>query len=153
MVVLTSLAAFAFTCSAIPLGDPDSEMLLGTMQQELTRAQSSLAKSDPAPYFISYAVFDHENVAINASEGSLMSSVASKQRTADVTMRVGAPALDNTHGDGRESGIAASHFTDGNESRCGGARFVADDKQRIPSGGGGLYECENAEGCAVRGRR
>jgi TldD protein len=108
VAVVVSLAAFAVTCTALPLGDPDSEMLLGTMQQELTRAQSSLAKSDPAPYFISYAVFDRENLAINASEGSLMSSVASKQRTADVTMRVGAPALDNTHGDGRESGIAAS---------------------------------------------
>ncbi len=83
-------------------------MLLGTMQQELTRAQSSLAKSDPAPYYISYAVFDRENVAINASEGSLMNSVVSKQRSADVTMRVGAPALDNTHGEGRESGIASA---------------------------------------------
>jgi predicted Zn-dependent protease len=106
--VLAGLAAFALTCTAVPLADPDSEMLLGTMQQELTRAQSSLAKSDPAPYYISYAVFDHENVSINASEGSLMNSVSTKQRTADVTMRVGAPALDNTHGDGRESGIAAS---------------------------------------------
>jgi TldD protein len=108
VAVVLSLAAFAVTCTAQPLADPDSEMLLGTMQQELTRAQTSLAKSDPAPYYISYAVFDHENVSINASEGSLMSSVSSKQRTADVTMRVGAPALDNTHGDGRESGIAAS---------------------------------------------
>jgi TldD protein len=108
VAVVASLAAFAVTCTALPLGDPDSEMILGTMQQELTRAQTSLGKSDPAPYYISYAVFDHENVSINASEGSLMSSVTSKQRTADVTMRVGAPALDNTHGDGRESGIAAS---------------------------------------------
>jgi TldD protein len=108
LVVITCLAALAVTCTAVPLADPDSEMILGTMQQELTRAQTSLAKSDPAPYYISYAVFDHENVSINASEGSLMNSVASKQRTADVTMRVGAPALDNTHGDGRESGIAAS---------------------------------------------
>jgi len=108
VAVGVSLAAFAVTCTALPLGDPDSEMILGTMQQELTRAQTSLGKSDPAPYYISYAVFDHENVSINASEGSLMSSVTSKQRTADVTMRVGAPALDNTHGDGRESGIAAS---------------------------------------------
>nr|HEV7954895.1 metallopeptidase TldD-related protein [Candidatus Acidoferrales bacterium] len=106
--VVVSVAAFAVTCTALPLGDPDSEMLLGTMQQELARAQTSLAKTDPAPYYISYAVFDHENVSINASEGSLMSSIASKQRTADVTMRVGSPALDNTHGDGRESGIAAS---------------------------------------------
>jgi hypothetical protein len=108
VAVVASVAAFAVTCTALPLGDPDSEMILGTMQQELTRAQTSLGKSDPAPYYISYAVFDHENVSINASEGSLMSSVVSKQRTADVTMRVGAPALDNTHGEGRESGIAAS---------------------------------------------
>ena len=106
MTILAGLAAFALSCTAMPLGDPDSEMLLGTMQQELARAQTSLAKSDPAPYFISYSVFDRENVSINASEGSLMNSSDSKQRTADVTMRVGASALDNTHGDGRESGIS-----------------------------------------------
>jgi TldD protein len=108
VAVVTTLGAFAAVCGAVPLADPDSEMLLGTMQQELTRAQSSLAKSDPAPYYISYAVFDHENVSINASEGSLMNSLVTKQRSADVTMRVGAPALDNTHGDGRESGIASA---------------------------------------------
>src|ERR1700689_816516 len=72
LAVVAGVAAFALTCTALPLADPDSEMILGTMQQELTRAQTSLGKSDPAPYYISYAVFDHENVSINASEGSLM---------------------------------------------------------------------------------
>ena len=128
-------------------------MLLGTMQQELTRAQTSLAKSDPAPYYISYAVFDRENVAINASEGSLMSSVSSKQRTADVTMRVGAPALDNTHGDGRESGIAASTLPMGTnrDAMARGLWLMTNNEYRQASQ---IYhECENAEGGAVRRRR
>ncbi len=77
------------------------------MQQELTRAQTSLAKTEPAPYYISYSVFDQESVEISAAQGSLLNSMSSQRRSADVTMRVGTPALDNTHGPGRESGIAS----------------------------------------------
>ena len=32
---------------------PSSDALLATMNQELTRAKSELAKADPAPYFLS----------------------------------------------------------------------------------------------------
>ena len=90
-------------------------MLLGTMQRELTRAQTSLGKSDPAPYYISYAIFDHEDVSITASEGALLNSLDTQQRWADVTMRVGAIGLDNTHGEGRESGILGGALPLGND--------------------------------------
>jgi TldD protein len=100
------IAALALTGTAKPAADPQAEMLLGTLQQELTRAQTSLAKSDPSPYFIGYAVFDHETISISATEGSLLNSSNNHQRWADVTMRVGGVGLDNTHGEGRESGIS-----------------------------------------------
>jgi len=41
-----------------PAVDKGESILLTTMQSELERAKSSLAKSDPAPYFISYEVYD-----------------------------------------------------------------------------------------------
>ena len=103
--ILLSLAAFAAPWTASPADDPHADAMLNVMQQELTRAQSALAKSQPAPYFIGYTVYDQQVLAISAGLGSVMSSVSSQRRVADVTMRVGTPALDNTHGQGRQSGI------------------------------------------------
>ena len=115
-ILIAGIAAFALTATAQPATDPEADLLLGVMQRELTRAQTSLAKSDPSPYFISYAVFDRQNISIAATEGSLLNSVSSQQRWADVTMRVGTVALDNTHGDGRESGILGGSLPLGNDS-------------------------------------
>src|ERR1700722_17900507 len=85
---------------------PDS--LLQTMQQELKRANTLLAKSEPAPYYLSYAVTDVNGSAIVAANGSLMISTSVHRRLADVMMRVGSPALDNTHGNrNRPSGITS----------------------------------------------
>jgi len=115
-VIVGGIAALALTATAQPAADPQTEMLLGVMQRELTRAQTSLAKSDPAPYFISYSVFDQESISIAASDGSLLDSLDRQQRWADVTMRVGGPSLDNTHGEGRTSGISGGTLPLGNDS-------------------------------------
>jgi len=104
-VIALAIAALAAARVAVPAADPPSEVLLGTMQQELSRAQSSLSKTDPAPYFIGYTVYDQQLMAISAGLGSVMNSVTTQRRIADVTMRVGTAALDNTHGQGRQSGI------------------------------------------------
>src|ERR1017187_10710587 len=85
----------------------DPGVLLTTMQSELERAKTSLAKSDPAPYFISYEVYDQHNMVVTGTYGTIVTSTASNQRWADVTMRVGAPAMDNTHNENRESGISS----------------------------------------------
>ena len=82
-----------------------SDVLLDTMQRELKRATTSLAKSDPAPYFISYSVHDVTGFTIGATSGSLFVSAKVNRRQADVMMRVGAPALDNTHSQSRPTGI------------------------------------------------
>ncbi|HLX00417.1 MAG TPA: metallopeptidase TldD-related protein [Candidatus Acidoferrales bacterium] len=113
--LIAGLVALAAACGAQPAADPQSEMLLGTMHEELSRAQSSLSKSDPAPYYISYSVFDRQGVSISATEGSLLNSINNQQRWADVTMRVGAPSLDNTHGDSRDSGISGGILPLGND--------------------------------------
>jgi len=84
-----------------------SDVVLKTMQTELSRASAGLAKSDPAPYFLSYTVYDQNVVILAGAYGSLLTDTAVKRRQADVTMRVGSPALDNTHGQARASGVTS----------------------------------------------
>jgi TldD protein len=79
--------------------------LLQAMQQELHRALAALAKSDPAPYFLSYSAVDQDMASVVGSSGGLLASVHFRRREADVTMRVGSAALDNTHDGSRSSGM------------------------------------------------
>ena len=83
------------------------------MQAELQRAMNSLGSvaaasaKTPAikPYFLSYSVADNENVTITAQFGAITNSDATHNRVADVQVRLGTPALDNTHGDHRTSAL------------------------------------------------
>ena len=86
-------------------GSPDA--MLQTMQAELNRAKTDLAKSDPAPYFLSYTVYDQDQIFIAGAYGALLSDTAVQRRNTDVTMRVGTPELDNTHGQSRSSGMTS----------------------------------------------
>ncbi len=86
---------------------PRADLLLETMQQELQRAMASLAKTDPVPYYLSYAVTDSDGAEIAAMNGGLVLSTRVRRRQADVTMHVGTAALDNTHGQSRPSGLTS----------------------------------------------
>jgi TldD protein len=86
-------------------GAPDP--ILKVMQGELARATADLGKSDPAPYYLSYTVNDQDLVVLIGSYGSLLTNAGLRRRQADVTMRVGSPALDNTHGQSRSSGMTS----------------------------------------------
>jgi TldD protein len=112
--------AFALSVFIFPHGvfssAPPADPLLVTMQQELKRATSSLAKSDPAPYYLAYAVTDSHNTVVTAADGGLVLSMNTHNRVADVMMRVGSVALDNTHGQSRPSGITAGLIPLGNDS-------------------------------------
>jgi TldD protein len=105
LVCLPIAAAPATTDKAAPVATSDP--ILATMQTELNRAKSDLAKSDPAPYFLSYTVYDQDRILIAASYGGLLSDSTESRRSADVTMRVGTPQLDNTHGQSRSSGMTS----------------------------------------------
>jgi TldD protein len=106
--IRTAICALFIVCG-IPFAalssPPQPDALLQTMQQELKRATTSLAKSDPAPYYLTYAVTDGEGTTIAGTEGGLIISTTTERRQADVMMRVGSPALDNTHSQSRPSGI------------------------------------------------
>jgi TldD protein len=88
--------------------NPDA--VLATMQRELKRASTALAKSDPAPYFMSYAVSDLEGTVIVATNGSVIFSTNAVRRQGDVMMHVGSLALDNTHNQSRPSGISSGQL-------------------------------------------
>jgi TldD protein len=88
---------------------PD-DLLLTTMEKELHRGQAELAKQDPAPYFTSYNVTDGESMVILSAQGAILSSTRSRHRAADVSMRIGTPALDNTHDQERFSGLTSGNL-------------------------------------------
>jgi len=84
------------------------------MQTELARATTELGKTEQAPYFLSYTVYDQDFVVLVGAYGSLLNSVSAQRRQADVTMRVGTPELDNTHGQSRPSGVSSGTLPLGN---------------------------------------
>jgi len=86
------------------------DVLLATMEKELHRGQAELARQDPAPYFTSYNVTDGESLFIIGAQGGILSSSRARHRSADVSMRIGAPALDNTHDQERFSGITSGQL-------------------------------------------
>jgi len=94
------------------------DVVLKTMQSELRRATEGLAKSDPAPYFLSYTVYDQNLVMLAGAYGSLLTDTTIQRRQADVTMRVGSAALDNTHGQARASGMNSGTLPLGEDSEA-----------------------------------
>jgi TldD protein len=92
-----------------------TDPVLKAMQGELARATTDLGKTEQPPYFLSYTVYDQDFVVLVSAFGSLLNSVSAQRRTADVTMRVGTPELDNTHGQSRPSGVTSGSLPLGND--------------------------------------
>jgi len=112
-VLAVQLACTPFSAATPPSGNKAPatkatvDPVLKVMQGELSRATTSLAKSEPAPYFMSYTVNDQSLIVLVGAYGSLLTDAALQRRQADVIMRVGSPALDNTHGQSRASGMTS----------------------------------------------
>ena len=92
----------------------NGSVLLDAMSAELHRAFTSLGRQGSnakdadkqlPPYFLSYAVSDASSVLIRAQYGALAESSSNRIRVADVQVRLGNPALDNTHGTHRGSAV------------------------------------------------
>jgi TldD protein len=127
-LLATQLASFPLAASAAdkPASAPASvskapapvstnDPVLKAMQSELTRAITELGKSEQPPYYLSYTVYDQDFVVLAGAYGSLLSDTAAQRRFADVTMRVGSPDLDNTHGQSRSSGVTSGTLPLGND--------------------------------------
>ena len=89
-------------------------LLLDAMTTELHRAFNQLGKQATAtsdadkqlpPYFLRYSVADASSVSIRAQFGAVVDSSSNHVRVADVQIRLGTPALDNTHGEHRASAV------------------------------------------------
>jgi predicted Zn-dependent protease len=81
-----------------PAGPTDpADPLLTAAEAELDRLWTSLRARPEAPYFISYGLVDRVQVDIVATHGALAPVSTNRVRMGDVDLRVGSPALDNTH--------------------------------------------------------
>ncbi len=110
VAAMTSLGHIA--AAATTSTDHNStSILIDTMESELHRAMGSLgntatdATQQPKPYFLSYAVSDSDSISMSAQFGALVASNESRRRMADVQVRLGTAAEDNTHGDHRNSAL------------------------------------------------
>ena len=83
------------------------DVVLGSMEKELARAQGELGKLTPPAYYISYTVFDQQATFAFGLNGSLVTSSTGRKRQADVIMRVGSRDLDNAHQENRPSAISS----------------------------------------------
>ena len=92
-----------------------SDPVMKVMQDELARASSDLGKTDSPPYFMSYTVYDQNLVVLVGAYGSLLTNASLQRRQADVTMRVGTAALDNTHGQSRATGMSSGSLPLGDD--------------------------------------
>jgi TldD protein len=101
--------------SPAPGATSAADPVLKAMQRELARATTELGKAEQTPYFLAYTVYDQDFVVLVGAYGSLLTSAAVQRRTADVTMRVGTPELDNTHGQSRPSGVSSGALPLGND--------------------------------------
>jgi len=107
LVFAASFLAFQTVSSSGPLLSANGDIMLSAMQEELQRAQTNLGKLDPAPYFLSYSVHDQSQVIVVGMEGAIITSNHLRRRNADVVIRIGTPALDNSHEQGRVSAISS----------------------------------------------
>jgi TldD protein len=90
LVVLAGLTALSVS--------GQTPTLIDILKEELDRNFSILkAKSDPAPYFISYAVIEQEAEVLSGTSGTLQARNRAANRALDVTVRVGSNKLDNYH--------------------------------------------------------
>src|SRR5262245_57519980 len=106
-LLMVVLAAPLGRAQTAPNGNSDS-VLMRTLQQELDRAMTSLAKADPAPYFISNSDNDENGDVIVGSQGAIIDDANRHERSVDISVRVGGRDLDNTHGENRFSAITTA---------------------------------------------
>ncbi len=83
---------------ALPVAAAPAPSLLDILSDELQRNFTTLKqKADPPPYYMDYTVTDEESQSVTAMMGTLASQGKRHLRVLDITLRVGAPELDNYH--------------------------------------------------------
>jgi len=103
-----AMASLGTTAQPAPAGGQQSQVQpsSGMASGPLDGALASLPQPTPRPYFVSYSVADADQFSMTASFGALTGSRSGRVRNADVEVRLGSPAEDNTHGDHRNSALS-----------------------------------------------
>ena len=95
MTLPGALAALLVFADTVQAGNP---LLLDTMKHELDREFAALSKAPDHPaYYLSYLVIESGSFRATGAWGGLTQSQRSLDRFLDLDLRVGSPALDNTH--------------------------------------------------------
>ncbi|MBB5318753.1 metallopeptidase TldD-related protein [Tunturibacter empetritectus] len=122
-LVAVTISSVGTSAVAATRSEPaPAAVLIDTMESELHRAMSSLGNSatdatqQPKPYFLSYAVSDSDSMSLTAQFGAITGSRENHRRTADVQVRLGTAAEDNTHGDHRNSALTTIPLPLANDS-------------------------------------
>jgi TldD protein len=114
LFLVAALAVASGVSPATAHAQTPAPLLLDAMTTELHRAftllgrqatASSDAEKQVPPYFLSYSVADATSLSIRAQFGAVVDSSSGHIRVADVQIRLGSPALDNTHGDHRGTAV------------------------------------------------
>jgi TldD protein len=122
-LVAVAISSVSYSAAATRIPEPaPAAVLIDTMESELHRAMSSLgnnatdATQQPKPYFLSYAVSDSDSRSMTAQFGAITGSRENRRRIADVQVRLGTAAEDNTHGDHRNSALTTIPLPLANDS-------------------------------------
>ncbi len=71
--------------------------VLDVMHEELDRSREVLAQQPTPVYYLSYEITEDKTVTVEGAFGSLTRWWEGEARGLDIDLRVGSPALDNTH--------------------------------------------------------
>ena len=78
--------------------EPANDPLLKALELELTRSWEGLQQIPGPPlYFLGYEARDESSYSLSAELGAIVFERMRRDRSVDVDVRVGTPALDNTH--------------------------------------------------------
>ena len=102
---MSSLGTTAQPAAPVQPAQPTPAAPTGLPAGPLDDALATLPAPTPKPYFLSYAVADADQLSMAASFGAITGSRSGHVRSADVEVRLGSPAEDNTHGDHRNSAL------------------------------------------------
>jgi TldD protein len=98
LVSVPPLMRTALLCLCLLPSLATASPLASILGEELERNFRVLKeKADPAPYYLGYSVTDEEVWVVSATQGALKSNTGDRNRSLDVTVRVGSRKLDNYH--------------------------------------------------------
>lgn len=101
-----AMTSLGTTAQPTSTSSPAQAAPTGMPSGPLDSALAALPQPSPKPYFVSYSVADADQFSMSAAFGAITNSRSGHVRSADVEVRLGSPAEDNTHGDHRNSALS-----------------------------------------------